>query len=154
MELHVLSGGAAKGVVTAIESSFSLTTGATLRGTFGAVGVMQENLLAGAACDVLILTAALLDRLADSGHVIPASIAPLGRVKTGIAVRSGEPLPDVATSASLKATLLAARGIYFPDPQRATAGIHFVQVLTQLGIYEQVKAQLRPYPNGAVAMQR
>lgn len=152
MELHILSGGAAKGIVGALEASFSAETGAALRGTFGAVGLMRDKLLAGAPCDVLILTAALIDGLTKDGHAVPGSSASLGRVKTGVAVRRGDASPDVSTPEALKAALTAARGIYFPDPEKATAGIHFVNVLRKLGIHEQVKGALRPYPNGATAM--
>jgi molybdate transport system substrate-binding protein len=63
-------------------------------------------------------------------------------------------MPDVASADALKAALLAARGIYFPDPEKATAGIHFANVLKRLGIYDEVAPRLRPYPNGATAMQQ
>jgi molybdate transport system substrate-binding protein len=153
MDLHILSGGAAQGVVKTLWSAFSADTGAELKGTFGAVGLMKEKLLAGAACDVLILTEALIDGLIKSGHAVAGTNTPLGRVKTGVAVRAGEPMPDVSTAAGLKASLLEAQGIYFPDPEKATAGIHFVNVLKQLGIYNDVEKNLRIYPNGATAMQ-
>lgn len=39
-----------------------------------------------------------------------------------------------------------------PDPEKATAGIHFADVLRRLGIYESVRQRLEPYPNGATAM--
>ena len=56
------------------------------------------------------------------------------------------------TADALKAALLAAKGIYFPDPVQATAGIHFMNVLKKLGIAQQVAGALRPFPNGATAM--
>ena len=152
MDLHILSGGAAKGVVTALKQSFSAEAGAELKGTFGAVGAMKDKLLAGEACDVMILTAALIEALTASGHLVAASAAPLGRVRTGIAVRTGEALPMIADRDSLRASLVQARGIYFPDPLLATAGIHFVNVLKQLGIHDEVQSRLRPFPNGATAM--
>ena len=40
----------------------------------------------------------------------------------------------------------------FPDPQKATAGIHFINVVKKLGILAEVEAALRPFPNGATAM--
>ncbi len=113
---------------------------------------MKDKLLAGASCDVVILTAALIDQLALGSHVVPGSARPLGVVKTGIAVKVTEPSPEVGTPASLKAALMAASGIYFPDPVKATAGIHFFKVLQQLGIDAEVASRLRPYPNGATAM--
>jgi molybdate transport system substrate-binding protein len=152
MALHLLSGGAAKGVVGALADSFRAETGVAIEGQFGAVGVMKDRLLSGEPCDVVILTAAQIDQLGSSGHVVPGSGAPLGRVPTGIAVREGDALPDVSTDAAVAAALRAAKAIYFPDPERATAGIHFVNVLKQLGIYDAVTPHLRPYPNGATAM--
>jgi molybdate transport system substrate-binding protein len=58
----------------------------------------------------------------------------------------------VSTAAALKAALLAASAVYFPDPVRATAGIHFAKVLGQLGILEQMQPRFRTYPAGAIAM--
>ena len=46
----------------------------------------------------------------------------------------------------------AVGAIYCPDPDKATAGIHFVKVLEGLGIRQQVAPRLRAYPNGATAM--
>jgi molybdate transport system substrate-binding protein len=152
MEVHILSGGAAQGVVRGLEQAFLEQTGARLQATFGAVGMMKEKLLGGAPCDVLILTQALIDELEATGRVEPGSAAPLGRVKTGVAVKAGEAQPDVSTADGLRAALLAARGIYFPDPQKATAGIHFINVVKKLGILNEVEAALRPFPNGATAM--
>ncbi len=152
MELQILSAGAAKGVVQALQQEFRLNSGAGVRGTFGAVGMIREKLLAGEPCDVIILTAAMIEELARAGQVLAGSSAPLGRVRTGVAVRAGEPMPDISNRDSLKASLLSCDGIYFPDPERATAGIHFVNVLKRLGIHEQLASKLRPYPNGATAM--
>jgi molybdate transport system substrate-binding protein len=73
-------------------------------------------------------------------------------VRTGVAVRSGDPLPDVASPSALRSALLAAESIFFPDPQKATAGIHFARVLDTLGIRDTVGARLKSFPNGATAM--
>ena len=151
-EVRLLSGGAAKGLVTQLQDRFRAQTGFAVHGDFGAVGVMRDRLLAGEPCDVVILSQALIDQLAHDGLVAAASVTPLGAVKTGVAVKAGEALPRVGTAAELKSALLAAKGIYFPDPQKATAGIHFMKVLKSLGVDEQLAARLRPYPNGATAM--
>ncbi len=150
--LHILSGGAAFGLVSKLEAQFAGESGCKLSGTYNAVGVMRDQLLSGAPCDVVILTAALIAQLEASGHVRAGSARNLGVVKTGIAVKAGDAQPDVSTPAALKAALLAAKGIYFPDPIKATAGIHFMRVLGELGIADEVAPRLRPYPNGATAM--
>ncbi len=150
--LHILSAGAAQGLVEGLRGAIYSETGRTVQGQFGAVGLMRDRLLEGASCDVLILTQALIEELAAAGRVQPLSARPLGRVRTAIAVKAGELAPRVDTPEALKAALLAARGIYFPDPLKATAGIHFMSVLQRLGIAERVAPALRPYPNGATAM--
>lgn len=152
MDVHILSGGAAQGVVKTLQDAFQAQTGGRIAGTFGAVGAMKEKLVAGAPCDVLILTQALIRELEAGGEVLPGSAAPLGRVKTGVAVKRGQARPDVSSADGLRAALLAAKGIYFPDPQKATAGIHFINVVRQLGILADIEPALRPYPNGATAM--
>jgi molybdate transport system substrate-binding protein len=150
--LHILSGGAAQGLVTQLQDRFRSQHHFDIAGTFGAVGLMKDGLLAGQPCDVIILSQALISQLAESGHVQAASARALGAVKTGVAVKTGEPTVDVSSPAALKAALQAARAVYFPDPIKATAGIHFMRVLKELGLEDEVAGRLRPYPNGAAAM--
>src|SRR5438046_2748841 len=95
---------------------------------------MKERLEAGETCDVSILTDALIDGLSQRGQVVADTRAALGRVRTGIAVQAGAPLPDIGDRSALRNALLASTAIYVPDPQRATAGIHFAEVLRKLGI--------------------
>jgi molybdate transport system substrate-binding protein len=152
MQLKILSAGAAQGVVAALAGCFRTETGYELDCVFGAVGAMKEELLAGAPADLIILTQAQIAGLAAEGRVLSDGCADLGRVRTGVAVRKGDPLPGIASADALRGTLLDAEGIFFPDPQKATAGIHFARVLDSLGIKSRVEARLRTYPNGATAM--
>jgi molybdate transport system substrate-binding protein len=146
--LQVLSAGAAQGVVGALAGQ----AGYEISGSFGAVGAMREKLLAGEPADLVILTRALIEALAGDGKVLADSRADLGTVRTGVAVRAGDVDPRIGTAQGLRAALLAADAIYCPDPEKATAGIHFVKVLEGLGIRPQVAGRLRAHPNGAAAM--
>lgn len=151
-KLRILSGGAAQGLVEALRPAFEAETGCTIEGTFGAVGAMRARLLEGAPADLVILTRALIDDLARDGHVAGATAADLGSVETAIAVRQGDALPPVGDADALRAALLAADAIHFPDPEQATAGIHFAKVLRDLGIHGTVARRLKTAPNGATAM--
>ena len=152
MQVQVLSGGAAQGLVRALASQFKVETGCDIAGTFGAVGAMRDKLVGGAAADLLILTSGLIGELTQAGHVVAGSAADIGVVRTAIAVRAGDPAPQVGDAVELRAALLGADAIYFPDPKLATAGIHFAKVLDRLGIGRDAIMRLRPYPNGAAAM--
>lgn len=152
IQVHVLSGGAAQGLVTQLQERFEAQYASHIAATFGAVGMMKDRLLDGAPCDVLILTDALVAQLTASGELVAGSARALGKVKTGIAVRTGDAPVDVDNPGALKAALQAARGIYFPDPVKATAGIHFMNVLRQLGLEAELADRLHPFANGATAM--
>jgi molybdate transport system substrate-binding protein len=151
-ELYVLSAGAAQGLVAALAPRLLADEDVKVRTTFGAVGAIREKLLAGDRCDVLILTESMIDQLTASGHVVANSGAALGHVRTGIGVRSDDPPPDISDRQALEQSLRNATDIFLPDPQRATAGIHFVRVLKRLEIYDELSPRLRPHPNGATAM--
>ena len=152
MDMKILSGGAANGLVTAVTPAFRDATGVGITGEFGAVGGMRERVLAGEAVDVVILTRAVVDKLVEAGHVDPATVMDVGEVATGVAVRAGSAAVEIATPEALTAALTAADAIFLPDPAKATAGIHFARVLAALGLAASVAARLRPFPNGQTAM--
>lgn len=150
MQVNILSGGAAQGLVSALAPTFKAATGSEITGTFGAVGAMRDKLLAGVPADLLILTRALIEELTARGHVAAGSAVDIGTVHTAVAIRSSDPTPAVGDADGLRAALLAADSIYFPDPKLATAGIHFAKVLERLGIKDDRRS--RTFPNGATAM--
>jgi len=150
--VNVLSGGAAAAVVKGVQAQFERETGATVNGAFSAVGQMRDQLLAGAPCDLVILTRPLVAKLIESGHVVAGSQQSLGLVKTGVAVPAGAARPQIGDRDELAAAFRSASEIYYPDPEKATAGIHFMNVLKALGLDQELKAALRPFPNGATAM--
>jgi molybdate transport system substrate-binding protein len=150
--ISLLSGGAAHGLVKSLAEAFAAETGTQVRGEFGAVGAMREKLGAGHAADIVILTRPIVDDLTRQGAVLGDTVADLGRVRTAVAVRAGDVLPDIGTAETLRAALLAADEIHFPDPALATAGIHFAKVLERLGIAAAVAGARRVHPNGSTAM--
>ena len=150
--LNVLCAGAAQSLVTALQARFLADTGYSLVTRFGAVGALREALLEGAACDVMIVTDAMVTALGAAGHLRPESRSLLGQVHTGLAVRADDAPPQVGTGAQLAAAVRAANGIYYPDPLRATAGVHFADVLRRLGVFDEVLPRCHTFANGATAM--
>jgi molybdate transport system substrate-binding protein len=151
-EIRVLSAGAAQAVVEAIAADHRRETGCAISGEFGAVGVIRQRVLDGAAADVIILTRAMLDELEASGHVARGTRADLGKVGTGVAVRAGTPVPDVSTAQKLRERLVASSRVVCPDPAIATAGKVVMQVLERLGAAETVRSRMQHFPNGYAAM--
>lgn len=152
LKLSILSGGAAAGVVNGIRAEFEKKTGCQVVATFSAVGAMRDLLLSGEPCDLIILTKSLIDHLVQAGRVVQDSSASLGIVRTGVAIKVGEPIPSIATRDELLEAFKKARGIYFPDPEKATAGIHVASVIKRLGLQDEKRAAWRIFPDGATAM--
>jgi molybdate transport system substrate-binding protein len=150
--LKLLSGGAAHGLVAAVTPQFTSKTGWSIDGNFGAVGGMAAKLRDGAAVDVMILTAALIEELTREGLLQVRSAAEIGAVETAIAVRAGDDAPAIGDENALRNALLAADAIFVPDILSSTAGIHVARVLKALGIFDQVQSRLKIFPNGATAM--
>jgi molybdate transport system substrate-binding protein len=150
--LNVLSGGAAHGLVAGLAPRFKELTGFDIAGEFGAVGAMADKLRHGTLADIVILTAAIVEKLAKEDRVVPASISNIGLVETAMAVRAGDPLVSAPDAATLRAAFLGADAIFVPDTKTSTAGIHVATVLGRLGIADAVAARLKIFPNGATAM--
>jgi molybdate transport system substrate-binding protein len=150
--LRILSGGAAQGLVASLAPKFKERTGFDIEGEFGAVGAMADKLRKGTPADIVVLTAAIIAKLAEENRVVPTSIADIGQVETAIAVRAGDPPVAIANAATLRDALLAADGIFIPDAKTSTAGTHVAKILQQLGIAHDVTDRLKIFPNGATAM--
>jgi len=150
--LSILSGGAAQGLVASLAPAFKAQSGFDIAGEFGAVGAMTDKLRKGAQADIVILTAAIVAKLAEERLVVSTSISDIGLVETALAVRTADPKITVRDVDGLRSSFLDADAIFVPDTKASTAGIHVAKVLTQLGIADKVAARLRIFPNGATAM--
>jgi molybdate transport system substrate-binding protein len=152
--LRVSGGGAAKALVESLADWLRISQDATIEGEFSAVGAIRDQFLNDHSADVLILSDALIRELAALGEAAPDSIAPIGGVRTGVAVLNGAPAPKVQTADELAVSLLAASAVYAPDLRKSTAGAHVQAMLIRLGVESQVTPKVREFPNGETAMRQ
>ncbi len=150
--LRVLSAGAAQAVCEEVISGFVRDTGHQVEAAYGAVGAMKARLAGGEACDLIILSAQLIQDLVSVGMVVISSVSDIGKVGTGVAVRAGTPLPEVGTREALRGNILAAKVIVCPDPATATAGKIVMKLMERLGVASQVEDRMQFFPNGNAAM--
>ena len=152
MVVRLLSGGAATGLVARLAERFAADTGQEIEGDFGAVGGMRDRVVSGEQIDLVILTRAIVEQLADQGFVEAESVTDIGQVVTGVAVLEGTTAPDVSSPDALGAALGNATALYVPDTLQATAGIHVAKVVDALGLKEQLEGRIHEFPNGQTAM--
>jgi molybdate transport system substrate-binding protein len=151
-EVTLVAPGGIRAPIEKMIPDFERKTGHKVKATFGSGGGTKQQVVKGDRFDVPIVQPPYADVIA-SGHVVPGSATPLATVAVGVAVRKGQPKPDVSTREAVKRMLLGARAIAYPDPSGgAAAGVSFEKTLQTLGIAEQVKPKLKLAQGGAGAM--
>ena len=99
----------------------------------------------GAAFDVVILASDAIDRLAAGGHVVAGSKVDLVRSGVAVAVKAGDPRPDIGTEAAVRQAVLAAATVgYSTGP----SGLALVRLFERWGIADQVRARTVQAPPG------
>jgi molybdate transport system substrate-binding protein len=154
-ELRVLSAGAVEPGLRVALQRYERESDDTVSITFAAAPALRERAATPAAAaaagfDVLIAPAAVLDAVASAGTVRTDRVS-LGRVGIGVAVRPGAPQPDIASSDSLKAALLAAESVVY---NRASTGLFIEQVVKRSGLEEALAAKTTRVADGAAVVQR
>jgi molybdate transport system substrate-binding protein len=153
-EIKVLVTTAMKAALDELAAAFERTTPHRLVVGYGPSGALAKRIAAGETAD-LVVFAGGVDELIAQGKVAPADRTDIARAKIGVAVRKGEPKPDIATTDAFKRTLLAAKSVAFADPASGGAsGVYLVKMLERIGIAAEVtaKAQLaRGGPDGMVS---
>jgi molybdate transport system substrate-binding protein len=87
--------------------------------------------------------------LAKSGKVLPDGQLHLGRVGVGVVVRDGAPLPDVSSTAALKASLIAAEAVVY---NTASSGTYIDGMLKRIGAFDLIESKLIRLWDGTAVM--
>jgi len=151
-ELTLVAPGGIAAALQDLTAKYEAKSGNTVKATYGSGGGTKSQVIKGEAFDVPVVQPPLAPVTA-SGNVIAASETPLAHVEVGIAVRSGEPHPDISTAEAVKKLLLNAKFIAFPNASGgAAAGVRFEETLKKLGIAEEMKPKIKPAQGGRGAM--
>ena len=124
---------------------FERKTGQTVKVTIGSGGTTHQQVVRGEAFDVPIVQPPYKDVL-DSGNVVASSETPLATVAIVVAVRKGDPKPDISTPDAVKRLLLAVKAISYPDGNGGlggAAGVSFDNTQRKLGIFDEMKPKVK-----------
>jgi molybdate transport system substrate-binding protein len=151
-ELKVLSAGAYKQVVVALQPEFEKQTGHKLTIDNDTVGALVRRIDGGEAFDVVVVSPGAIDDLTRKGRVAEGTRQNLARVGIGVMVRAGAPKPDVSSVDAFKKAVLDAKSVAYIDPASGgSSGIYLDKLFQQMGIAEQVKAKAKLKQGGYVA---
>ena len=93
----------------------------------------------GEAFDVVVLASDALSKLVDAGRVMAGSVVDLVHSGVAVAVKAGAPRPDLASEASVKAAVLAAKSIGYSTGPSGTA---LLKLFERWGIAAQLQGRL------------
>jgi molybdate transport system substrate-binding protein len=151
-EIKVLTAGAMKSVVLALQPGFEAASGHRLVVDNDTAGGLTRRIEAGEAFDTAIITPNAIDALTEKGKVVAGSRVAVAKVGVGVAVKEGAPKPDLSSVDAFKRTLLSAATIAYIDPASGgSSGIYVAGLLKKLGIAEEIKPKERLQAGGYVA---
>ena len=149
-EINLWCPPALRGFMAEMVPPFETASGHKLVMRFEVMPVMKRQMDAGAAFDVAILTADLMDQAIAQGRFVPATRAVIARTGAGLAVAKGAAKPDIGSIAAFKQTLLKAKSIgYTAD---GATGNAVLAMLERIGVASELKRKLKPYPGGGAVM--
>ncbi len=129
-ELSLLSAGAVKPGLMKVIDAFHQACGHTVRPLFATAPSIAERISAGEIVDIVIAPPPVLNQLSDAGIVAAAPVL-IGRIGAGVMVRSGAPLPKIATVDEFKQSLLDAESLVY---NQASTGIYLDSLFSRLGL--------------------
>ena len=106
---------------------------------YGLAAKLKQEIEAGEAFDLAVLTPAAIDDLIGQRKVVADSRAILARSGLGIAIRAGARKPDITTVEAFKRSLLAATAIAYA--KEGASGVAFAALVQRLGIADELKAK-------------
>src|SRR5215472_357872 len=137
--VRLLSTLALRGALAQLAEQYLMAKDVKLDADYAPTVGLLKRLREGEKADVLILTREGLDELVAEGTVVASSKIDLARSYVGLAVKAGDPHPDMSTEKALVGALLAARSVAYS--KIGASGIYFAELIQRLGIAAEVNAR-------------
>jgi molybdate transport system substrate-binding protein len=145
-EIHVLCSNGFKAVFEELAPQFERASGHKVVVKFGLAANFKQQIEAGEAFDLAILTPAAIDDLIKSKKMAADSRTVLARTGLGIMIKAGAKKPDAKTSESFKKALLDAQSIAYA--KEGASGVAFVATVEKLKIADTLKPRLKATASG------
>lgn len=147
-EVNVFTSNSMRAVLDQLGPQFERASGYKLALTYSPAKAMLRRLAAGESGDACILSAPAIQSAAEEGKIDKTTLRSLARCGIGVGVKAGTRKPDVSSLDAFKRALLEAKSIVYTV--EGASGIHFSNVIQQLGIADQVNAKATRHAGGLV----
>ena len=131
-EIKVVASVGVRAVLTDLAPAFERASGHKLSIIYGTAVPLKRQIDGGETFDVVVLVPTMLDDLVKQTKVVAGTSTDVARVGVGIAVRKGEPKPDISSADTFKKTMLAAKSVTYTKESQTSAVL--MPVMDRLGI--------------------
>jgi molybdate transport system substrate-binding protein len=143
-QLKVLSAGVMHFALKDVGDNITRQTGTKIAIRYGGAGKIRSAVENGEPADIVILPKPDIAALAKAGAIAPDSVHDIARTALSIAVRKGQPEPNISSLAGVKAALLTAKTVAYYDPAAGGAdGILAERDISRLGIVNEIAAKTK-----------
>ena len=143
-QIQILSAGAVQPGLSKVIELFRRESGDEVIVNFATAPAIAKRIGAGEIFDIAITPQQVIEELATQEKIASGNRATLGRIGVGVMIRTGAPLPNIATVEALTAALISADSLVF---NQASTGLYLENLFDQLNIAEQVKNKTTRYPD-------
>jgi molybdate transport system substrate-binding protein len=137
----VLATGVFATTLQSLARPFELASGYKIEVSIANAGDVASRIVAGEAADLVMSSSASVKALAKQDAVV-SNEAVIGRMRLGVAIRSGATMPDLASAETTRTLLLSAENVAYIDPNGGgTSGPFFEKMFASLGVADAVHAK-------------
>ena len=139
--VRVLATGVFATALQSLTQPFEAASGYTIQVSIANAGEVAARVAAGEATDLVMSSSASIKTLAQK-NALAANDVVIGRMRLGVAIRSGTAVPDLASTETFRTLLQSAVTIAYIDPNGGgTSGPFFEKMFASLGVTEAVHAK-------------
>jgi molybdate transport system substrate-binding protein len=139
--VRILATGVFATTLQSAAEPFESATGYGIQVSIANAGQVASRVAEGEAVDLVMTSSAGIKALAKQGALAPNEIV-IGRMRLGVAVRTGAAMPDLGSIEAFRTLLLSAATVAYIDPNGGgTSGPFFEQMFTALGVADAVHAK-------------
>ncbi len=131
-------------IVCDLADAYERAGGSKVSAEFSRSPLVRDRIRAGESFDVVITTQSRIEELGGASKIIAETAVVAARSLIGVAVRAGEPKPDISTVDALVRTLRDANSIACADPAFGTAsGLYLRDLFDRLGLTAELAPKMR-----------
>lgn len=138
-EIKVIASVGVRAVLTDLAPAFERTTGHKLSIIYGTAIPLKRHIDSGETFDIVVLVPTMLDDLIKQNKVVAGTSTNVAKVGVGVAVKKGEPKPDISSADTLKKTMLAAKSIVYTKESQTSAVL--IPLIDRLGIVSEMTSK-------------